>query len=112
MTLKETSRVIAYIQTAFPSAWKDVDQDNVMRVWADMFADDDMHSVMMAVKAFVASDSTGFPPAIGQIKSRMARQRMLGEPTEQDAWNHIRKAISNSGYHAAEEFDIRTCHSR
>lgn len=51
MTLKETSRVIAYIQTAFPSAWKDVDQDNVMRVWADMFADDDMHSVMMAVKA-------------------------------------------------------------
>ena len=35
-----------------------------------MFKDDDGNQVLAAVKAFVATDTKGFPPSVGQIKQR------------------------------------------
>lgn len=108
MTVQETGRVIDYIKIAFPMAWKDVDHKKTVAVWADMFADEDVRSVMAAVKAYTATDASGFAPSIGAIKSELVKAKLAGAPTAQDAWNHIRKAISNSGYHAAEEFEQLT----
>ena len=102
MTIAEMGRVFEYIQAGYPGSWKDANQQHVIALWADMFAEDDMHAVMMAVKAHTATSSR--PPTPADIKAEMIRQRH-GQGSAIDAWNHIRKAISNSGYHAAEEFE-------
>lgn len=101
MTISETSRVIAYLQAIYPGAWKDSNQEHVVASWADLFPDDDMHSVMMACKALAAASRTIPTPA--DVKAEMYHQRHGREPSI-DAWNHIRKAISNSGYNSEEEF--------
>lgn len=108
MTVEEMGKVIDYIKTCYPQAWKDVDVKKTVAVWAGMFADDNKHDVMMAVKAYVASDTTGFAPSIGQVKSEMIRVQLQGAPSANDAWTHIRKAISNSAYYSESEFRALT----
>lgn len=102
MTVAEMGRVFEYIQAGYPGAWKDANQQHVIALWAELFAQDDMHAVMMAVKAHVATSNR--PPTPADIKDELIRQRQ-GSGSAIDAWNHIRKAISNSGYHAAEEYE-------
>ena len=105
MTVAETGRVIEYIQTFYPGAWRETDQNHVVLGWADLIPDLDFHSVMVAVKTYVASDKDNRAPNPGQIRAIVVQQRVNEQVTAQDAWNHIRRAISNSGYHAAEEFE-------
>lgn len=81
------------------------DMGNTMRLWADMFADDDVALVAAAVKSYIATDINGYPPNIGNIKNAMYRLTRHGDMDEQEAWEHIRKAASRSGWGAQEEYD-------
>ena len=108
MTLVETAKVMAILKAAYRSYYKDIPPDEVeaiVRIWAEMFADDDVITVVASVRAFIAGDTKGFPPVIGQIKDRMIRFRRQGGMTEMEAWRLVSKAISNSAYNSQEEFD-------
>ena len=66
---------------------------------------DDVLLVINAVRAFIATDDKGYPPVIGVIKKKM---REISQPvamTEFEAWNYIKKAVSNSLYNSKEEYD-------
>lgn len=105
MTTEETAKVMEYIKTCYPFAWKQVDAKKTVAVWADQFSEEPRPLVMAAVKAYVSTNATDYPPNIGQIKAMIHKLSAGDELTASDAWTHIRKAISNSGYHAAEEFE-------
>lgn len=105
MTTEETAKVMEYIKTCYPFAWKQVDAKKTVAVWADQFSEEPRPLVMAAVKAYVATNASDYPPNIGQIKAMIHKLSAGDELTESDAWTHIRKAISNSGYYAAEEFE-------
>ena len=102
MTIKETAAIMEILTIAYPN-WK-VDGAKALKLWANMFADDDPEQVALAVKAYIATDTSGFAPSIGQIKTQIVKMESASMPTDQDAWTHIRAAISNSGYHSGEEF--------
>lgn len=107
MTLTETSAVMDILTVAYPQFYKNQSNQeriSAVKLWAEMFRDDDVRTVLAAVKALIASDEKGFPPVIGAVKEKI---RMLTQPlemTEQEAWNYVQNACRNSLYNSAEEY--------
>lgn len=104
MTRKETTKVLMTIQAAYPN-YKPQDKTVTINTWLMMLADYPYEQVLNAVKAYVATDSTGFAPCIGQVISKM---QMITEPqelNEMEAWALVSKALRNGYYGAQEEFN-------
>lgn len=108
MTRQETATIMDILDAAYPRFYTGADAPNpvqTLNLWATMFADDPVEVVAMAVKAFIASDKKGFPPHIGAIKDAIVKLKTPDAMTEQEAWELVRRACSNSNYGAREEFD-------
>lgn len=117
MDIEESRRIMAVIRTAYPTYYHDMSENELIqavKLWAEMFVDDPARDVAAAVKAYMATDTKGFPPSIGQIKAKM---QTIGTPDhlpETAAWAFVRKAIADGIYHANEQFDalpetVRVC---
>lgn len=75
MTRDETLKIMSVLKATYPSFYKDMtrrDAEGVVALWTDMFAEDSYSTVAAAVRAFIVSDSKGFPPVVGQVKQRVA----------------------------------------
>lgn len=108
MTYEETLSIMSVLKAAYPNYYKDMrrsDADAVVALWVEMFRDDPAEIVAVAVKAHIATDKKGFPPHIGAIKEAIVKLKTSDEMTELEAWSCVLKAISNSNYNAAEEFE-------
>lgn len=107
MTTKETLQVMAIIRQFYPRYYHDMSREAAQiaaRMWQDMFADDDGKLVYAAVKAFIASDTKGFPPSVGQIREKLVKLQNPDMLSENEAWSLVLRAIRNSAYHAVEEY--------
>ena len=107
MTKQETMAIMAILREAYPLYYRDKTKDEIItsvNLWAEMFADDDVNLVKASIKAFIASDTKGFPPVIGQIKHQIQKLITPEEMTEVHAWDLVSKAIRNSAYGSEEEF--------
>jgi len=105
--LEQIGAVMDILTVAYPQYYKNVSEDEkyaASLLWANMFADDSIEVVVAAVKTFIATDEKGFPPVIGQIKAHVAKIIGGAEKSELEAWGEVKRALRNSGYHAAEEF--------
>lgn len=101
MTIEETGKIMRVLKANYRN-W-DADRDTML-LWAQMFADDSVEVVASAVKAFISTDTKGFAPVIGQIKSIIAKAQ-ANDMGEMEAWNLICKAASNGKYGAYEEYE-------
>jgi hypothetical protein len=111
MNRKETLAVMALLRTAYPQYYAKETAETVnasVALWEMMFVDDDFQLVKAAVTAFIATDTKGFPPVIGQIKGKLDMIQSEayggGELTPMEAWTKVQRAIKNSYYNSAEEF--------
>lgn len=105
MTRQETGIIMDILTAAYPRFYAGgVDMESQLKVWSELFADDDLALVAVAVKALIATDTKGYPPHIGAVKEQMRKLTALDEMSEAEAWARIRQAIRNSGYEAREEF--------
>ena len=93
MTIQETAAVFQILQGAYPS-WKP-NRDTLL-AWSALFVDEPPEIVVAGVKAFIASDTKGFAPTIGQIKSII--HTPPDQLTESEAWALVYKAIQNGIY--------------
>lgn len=112
MTRSETLILMSTLRAAYPMYYAKQsieDAKAAVNLWQMMFNDDDAQLVAAAVKAFIATDTKGFPPVVGQIKAKfdmiMREAYGGGELTPMEAWSKVQKAIRNSAWHAQEEFD-------
>lgn len=74
MTRDETMKIMAVLKATYPNFYNGMtrrDAEGVVALWTDMFSEDSYNAVAAAVKAFIASDSKGFPPVVGQVKQRV-----------------------------------------
>ena len=107
MNKKEAYNILALLQANYPDSLRGMTKDAVqvkVNLWADIFAEEPFELVAAAAKAFMATDTNGFMPAVGQIKEQIRRLRNPDELTEQEAWNLISKALGNGIYGSTEEF--------
>lgn len=97
--------VLAIVETAYPNIKRTEDQRlEAAKLWASLFEDDDPQDVMQAVRAYIVGDTTGFPPSIGQIKSRISAMHKPQLMSEVEAWGLVSRACRNGYYGAEEEF--------
>ncbi len=107
MTKQDTYQVLATLQAFYPDSFRgmtDTAAQLKVTLWQEQFADDPATLVQAAVKAYVSTDKKGFMPVPGQIKEQIALLRDKGGLSEQDAWELVIKALSNSSYGSVEEF--------
>lgn len=105
MTTGETRKILFTISVAFPNYRPEADLDDVVSVWAAMLYEYPYPVVSAALKAFIKSDTRGFAPSVGQLINMISKQSDDSESTAEEAWTLVSKALSNSGYHAEEEFN-------
>lgn len=108
MTKQEIVQLMAIIREFYPTYYRNKTEEETKvsaRLWWDMFQEDDGMQVLAAVKAFVATDTKGFPPSVGQIKQRLVQLKMPDMPDEAEAWKQVWVAIQRSAYHSKEEFE-------
>ncbi len=103
-TDKETRKIIAVLMVAYPN-YKPINIDFTVSVWADMLSDYSYSEVDMAIKAYISTDTSGFAPAIGQVINKIKSITTPRQMTDAEAWSLVRKAISDSGYNAADRFN-------
>lgn len=107
MTREETTKILAVLRGAYPAFYRDITKQeaySTIDLWESMFDEEPYELVAAAVKAFIAGDSKGFPPSIGQVKERIRQITQPDEMTEQEAWSYVSKALRNSTYGSVEEF--------
>lgn len=108
MTREETSKILKIIKASWPHSFAKMtvsEMADILNLWAVMFAEDDAGLVGLTVKTMIASADYSFAPTVGQIKARMMRLQETNGIGEADAWNMVAKAVRNSGYEAAKEFN-------
>lgn len=109
MTRNEMSRVIKAMKATYPKYYMGMSQNDVegmLDVWSALFVNYKLSTVMAGLQAFIMADTKGFPPSPGQIVD-IIHKTAAGkkELTATEAWALVRRAVSNSSYHAEEEFD-------
>ena len=110
MTMSQTAEMMAILRAAYPRFYVGMTREDAsaaLNLWHGFFADDDASLVSDAVKAFIANDTKGFPPVVGQIREKLnvINQAVHGfELTPQTAWGLVKKAMKDSAYHSAEQF--------
>ena len=71
MNKAEVMAIMAAIRAAYPNYYKSLAEiDDAINLWAEMLADDKAEYIAKAVKEFIKTDTSGFPPTIGQIRTR------------------------------------------
>lgn len=104
MTVDDTRKVIATMIACYPN-YKPDDMKMTVAVWANMLADYDAVEIGNALKAYIATDTTGFAPSIGQLTAKLNQLKNGDQLNGNEAWTLVYKALCNSTYHAQEEFD-------
>ncbi|MFQ8581083.1 MAG: replicative helicase loader/inhibitor [Holdemania massiliensis] len=107
MTKQETAKILAVIKQTYPAFYYRQSEDDIKKLvnlWQSLFEDDDAVIVGAALKSFIVSDASGYPPTPGQIKEKM---RLIMHPdrlSEADAWQAVKIAMRNGIYGAEEEY--------
>ena len=105
MKQEEVVKLLMMIQAAYPN-YKPQDKTIAVNMWYEMLKDYDANTVMAAFKSYVASDTSGFAPGIGQIIGKI--NLVINEDTDMEAleaWALVSKALRNGYYGAEEEFE-------
>lgn len=103
----EATKVLAVLKAAYPAAFNKQSPeeiDAVITLWAEMI-EEPYEIVGAAVKAFIATDLSGYPPSIGQIKNHISKLIHPEQITESEAVSMILKATRNATYNATAEFN-------
>ena len=104
MTRDETIELLMMVQAAFPN-YKPPDKTVAVNTWFLMLADYPYQQVQMALKAYIATDTSGFAPSIGQIIDKIQMINSHAEQNEMEAWSLVSKALRNGNYKSREEFE-------
>lgn len=109
MDRDETVKLLGLVRAVYPSFHAGAaksDVEAVVAAWQMMFGEEPFPLVQAALKAFIASDVKGFPPAIGQIKEQLIRlgEGEAGEMTETQAWALVQRALRNGIYGYRTEY--------
>lgn len=104
MDRREVATLLATIQAYYPQ-YNPPDKTIAVNAWLDMLKEYPKELVENALRAFISTDTAGFAPSIGQLIGKMNLIQNTGDLNEMEAWSLVSKAIRNSGYHSAEEFE-------
>jgi hypothetical protein len=92
------------IQTTFPNWKPQGDLSLVVDVWHEYLEDYAYEEILIALKAYTTTDTSGFAPSIGQLVGKLQMVSQPNELNEMEAWALVSQALKNGYYGAEEEF--------
>lgn len=104
MTEEQVGKLLMTIQAYYPN-YNPPDKKITLDAWYEMFAEYPEELVLQALRACIATNTSGFAPDAGQIMSKI---QTISQPQELDgmtAWGLVSKALRNGTYGAVEEFN-------
>lgn len=107
MTKLEVAELMTMLQANYPDSFRgqaDIIVAAKVKLWHDMFKHHPKEVVNAAAIAFMATDTKGFMPNVGQIMEQIQRMDRKDDRTPSEAWSLVYKAIKNSTYWSEEEF--------
>lgn len=109
MTREETASMLTLLKTAYPSFYSKMkarDAELTLDLWSAMFRDDPVDIVKFALYKLIEVHN-GFPPDIADVKAKVREivSASTGEPTDEELWLILKKAIEHGIYDAREEFE-------
>lgn len=108
MTREETTKIIYMIKSTYPKTYERFNENDfksMLDMWAFCFEDYDYRRISLALKAYITSSTTGFPPVPGQLVQLATQTAPKDDLTSNEAWGLVYKAICNSNYNSEEEFE-------
>lgn len=103
MTREETITLLRVIKNSYPNFKMD-NPSEMANVWHMMLDEYDYKDISRGLKAYIATDTTGFAPSIGQVIAKASDISKPQELGDAEAWAMVWRAICNSNYHSAVEF--------
>ena len=97
MTRDDTLSMLSLLKAAYPSFYAKMtakDANGVIELWSEMFADEDVNVVKVALKTLIETHS-GFPPDIADVKSEIKRivGAATGAKTDAELWQELADAV-------------------
>ena len=106
MTHQEAAALVKAMKSIYPKYYSTLSEQEVKDMvitYASIYEAYDLTAVMAGLKAYVMTDTKGFPPSPGQIIDKLDKT-INRDLTPEEAWSLVRQAIRRSGYYAEEEF--------
>ena len=105
MERDDIKEIIKIIKVAYPN-YNPGDLKDTVDVWYMMLQDYAKEEIIIALKTYITNNTSGFAPNISHLIDNIHKMKEIGtELSDSQAWALVSKAISNSGYHAKEEFE-------
>ena len=104
MTREETIKIIRIIAATYPN-FKMNDISETVDVWFFFLADYGYPEISLALKTYVQTNGTGFPPSVSQLINLTKVVEDYLTFNENEAWALVNKAIKNSLYNSDQEFE-------
>lgn len=103
MTEKEVRQLLAMTQAVYPN-YNPPSREAAVNAWLMCLSEYDNNVVMVAFKAYMTTNTSGFAPAPGQLIEILQTLTQPSELNELEAWSIVRKALRNCGYNSEQEF--------
>lgn len=103
MSREEIVQLLMTIQAAYPN-YKPQDKTVAVNTWCMMLEEYSYQQIMLALKAYISTDNSGFAPSIGQLIEKLHTVSVPDELNEMEAWSLVSVAIRNGYYRAEQEF--------
>lgn len=104
MTRKEVQELLMMISASFPN-FRPADKTQTVDTWLMLLEEYTQADVILAFKAYVKSNNSGFAPSVSQLINQIEKPRELAVMEDSEAWAMVRKAIGRSSYNSQAEFD-------
>lgn len=104
MTRDDAIDILMVIQAAYPN-YKQQEKTAAVDIWYMMLKDYECSVVEAALKMYIATDTSGFAPTIGQIIDKIKSVTSPNELNGMEAWSIVSKALRNGYYGAEQEFE-------
>ena len=104
MTREETVDLVRSIVGLYPT-WKPDNLTETVNCWHWALADYPASAIKGAFQIYVKTNNSGFAPSVSQLIGAMHKPNEVEQLSEGEAWNLVKYAIQDSGYHASEQFE-------
>lgn len=107
MTFDDARALMKIMKAEWPQSFRGLSREDAeakLHLWAEMFADDDVTLVGLAVKSIITAGGHEFAPQIGEVKATMRKLQQPNAMTEAEAWAQVKRAVCRSGYNSVEEY--------
>ena len=104
MTPEEVKKLLYMINSIYPN-FKVENPEQTINIWMEFLGDQNPNAIAASLKAYVRTDTSGFAPSIGKLIQGAYDIKNRDELSAGEAWSMVYRALCNSSYSAAEEFN-------